>query len=213
MLITDRDLLALDPTVFLSTGAGGVATSLYSSTDAGVSGSTLTSAAADFATRNITTGHVAVVNGAAVEVLSRTSGTVLEVSLPRVTKDEAAITPGNGSSLAMNVLSFARLIGQEQTRLLRELGADIEDPEQPLDETAVVNAAAVGGLIAQRVIHAAFAQAAARDPSSASLAARALMWLGSVTRAEASLVALIDLDGDGWPEMRRHLRAPRWVRA
>ena len=65
----------------------------------------------------------------------------------------------------MNVLSFARLIGQEQTRLLRELGADVEDPEQPLDETAVVNAAVVGGLIAQRVIHAAFAQAAARDPS------------------------------------------------
>jgi len=136
MLITDRDLLALDPTAFLTTGAGGVATSLYSSSDAGVSGSTLTSAAADFATRGITVGHV-----------------------------------------------------------------------------AVVNAAAVGGLIAQRTLHAAFAQAASRDPSSASLASRALMWLGSVTRAEASLVALIDLDGDGWPEMRRHLRAPRWVRA
>jgi hypothetical protein len=213
MLITDRDLLALDPSVFLSTGAGGVATSLYASADAAVSGSTLTSAAGDFADRNITAGHVAVVDGQAVEVVGRTSATVLEVSQPRVSKEEAAIAPGDGSNLAMNVLTFARLIGQEQSRLLREIGADIEDPERPLDEMAVVNAAAVGGLIAQRVLHAAYAQAAAREPSSLSLAARALMWLGSLTRAEASLVAMIDLDNDGWPEFRRHLRAPRWVRA
>ena len=212
MLITDRDLLALDPTVFLPTGAAGIATVLHASSDAAVSGSTLTSASADFAARGIDEGHVAVVNGAAVEILGRTSGTVLEISLPRPGEDDPAILPGDGSGLSLTVLSLARLIAQHQSALLAELGLGPAGNPWSLDETALVNADAVGVVLGQRIVREAFAQAAARDPTDASLQARADLWSRSLGRAEASLVALIDVDGDGLADILRHLRVPRFVR-
>src|SRR6185503_4774975 len=98
LLITDRDLLIMEPSVF--THAGEIATRLATATDGAVSGTALTSASSDFEAAGIAANNVAVIAGAPVEVVNRVQATELEVSLPRATADDAKIAPGDGSGLA-----------------------------------------------------------------------------------------------------------------
>lgn len=203
-LISDRDLLIIEPSLFIAGAAAG--TALASVDDAEVSGTTLTSASADFEAAEIGPAHVAIVNGAPVEIVARTGPTELEVSLPRAGEGDAKIAPGDGADLDLKVISFTRLIERVQRDLLRQAGLDEEDGEQPLDESAVVNAQAVGDAIALRAIAEAFTLAAAGEPTSESLAERAATFTRLASHAAARLIVLVDLDGDGEADAARPLR-------
>ena len=209
-LINDHDLLVLEPTVFV--GAAAIATALISVTDAAVSDTTLTSASADFQAADIGEDHVALLADKSVEILDRVQATELEISLPRVSKDDPAIGPGDGSSLSFKVLTFERLIGQVQDSVLRAAGIDPHDPIHPMDESAILNPEAVGQLIATQVVAIAFAAASALTPDDASLAARATLFSHRLAQIMHVTSIVVDLNGDGQPDAVRRLDVVNLIR-
>lgn len=202
-LIGDRDLLVIEPSVFV--GAASAATVLLSVADAEVAGTSLTSATAEFEANDIDEGHVGVVDGMPVEVLSRVQDTQLSISLPRASTEDSAIPPGDGTNLSFSVLTFKRLIQRMQHELLQRLGLHAEDPEHPLDETAILNPEAVGRALALQTIAQAFAEAAAVNPSDESLAARAAVYTRVAERAFLRTPVTVDLDGDGIADATRRV--------
>lgn len=202
-LIDDRDLLIREPSLFLD--ASSVGTSMLSATDGVLSGTTLTSASSDFVAQGIELGHVVVVSGEALEVVSRTDANRLVVSKPRASTTDARIAPGDGSTLTLEVITFARLIGEVEAWVLGAFGIDASDPVTPLDETAILNPQEVEPLIALRAIARAFAVASALAPTDSSLSQRAVLYAGLAAEARRQAKAVIDLDGDGIADATRHL--------
>lgn len=203
-LITDRDLLLIEPGVFL-VAAAAAATNLLIVTDASVSGTTLTSASSDFATAEVDAGHVAVVDDEALEIVQRLAATQLDVSRPRGKTDDPKIAPAAGSGKTLKINSFARLIEHVQSDLLHALGMREDDPQQPLDEGDIVNPQPVAQVIALRVLERAFAMALAEDPNDQSLAQRAALYAQVASQRAATTAVLLDLDGDGEADATRHL--------
>lgn len=202
-LIDDRDLLVREPSLFLD--ASSVATSILSATDGALSSGSLISASSDFDTPDIDLGHVVVVNSEALEVVSRTDTTRLAISRPRLLTTDTQIEPDIGSSLNLEVLTFARLIAEVQAWVLGAFGIDASDPVTPLDESAILNPEEVESLIALRTIAQAFAAASALAPTDSSLSQRATLYAGLAAEARRQAKAVIDLDGDGIADATRHL--------
>lgn len=210
-LLTDRDLLRIEPTAFVA--AAPAATMLLTTADAAVAGTTLTSATADFAAAGIDASHVALFDVDALEVVSRLSATELEVSRPRATSDDAKIAPTAASDKNLKIHTFARLIARTQAELLQALSIDGDDPQLPLEEGAIVNPAAIAGVLALRVLQRAFAIAAALDPGDLTLAERAAMFASQARAAAAGAVVWLDLDGDGEADQARRLNVASLRRA
>lgn len=200
-VVNDRDLLAVEPSVFVDGQAAG--TALLSGADGVVAGTSLSSAGSDFEAAGIDAGHVAVVDGEALEVASRTQATALEVSRPRASLDDALIAPGAGTGLSFAVISFERVIAQSQRDVLRLLGLRADDPQQPLDDTNVMNQESLRELVGMESIARAFAAAAALAPADASLSARAMLYARRSAAALAMSRLFIDLDGDGLADAAR----------
>src|SRR5437764_1479510 len=132
LTITDRDLLLIEPTVFVDAAA--VATHLVSVSDSQISGTSLTSATADFEAAGVDDQHVVLVSaaGKALEIVQRVAAGELQVSLPRAISSDADIAPGDGTGLAIIVPTFARLIAQTRVSVLAALGMDPIHPTDPL---------------------------------------------------------------------------------
>lgn len=202
-LITDLDLLRIEPTVFLAAASAG--TILLTATDAAVAGTTLSSATSDFAAAAIDAGHAAIFDGEALEIVSRLSTTELEVSRPRDKNAADKISPVAASNKTVKVNSFARLIERTELDLLAALGVRDDQPAQPLTADELINPEPLANVLALRVLARAFAAAAALDPEDATLADRAAMYAGQANHAAASVAVLLDLDGDGEADATRHL--------
>jgi hypothetical protein len=192
--ITDRDLLAIDPSVFIGAAAT-AGTVLLSADDAAITGTELASAGSDFADRGIDAGLVAVINDAvAVEVVSRTGATTLEVSLPRASSDDDQIPPGDATDAQLKIITLGRAINQLRSRMLQGLG---------VEETAVVDVAPLTHLIVLRTIAHVLAHAAAAEPDNSSLQQRAALAARHARQALHRTVASIDIDGDGDVDITR----------
>jgi hypothetical protein len=205
LLITDRDLLFIEPSLFLDATQAG--TRLLGVSDAVIAGTTLTSASAGFEAAGIDDSHVVQVlsNELALEVDGRVDAGTLHVSLPRASQDDAKIPPGDGTGLAISIVTFGRLIAQAQAWALSSLGFGAAQPTRPLNESAIVNPEPVRRMMAMRTITQAFEQASALDPDNVSLLARAVLYMRRTIEATHQVAALIDLNGDGLPDAMRRM--------
>lgn len=203
-LITDRDLAVIEPSVF--TAAAGAATNVLTATDAGVSGTTLTSATSDFAAPHVTLGHVVVFDSEVLEVVSRLGTTQLEVSRPRASAEGDKIVPASASNKTIKINTFARLIELTQTSLLAVLGVAADDPARPLTVDEILNPEPLARLIVLRTLERAFGIALSLDPEDASLDARRARYAALANEAAAATAVLLDFDGDGEPDETRHLQ-------
>ncbi len=203
VLTTDRDLLSHEPSVFVD--ASGIATSLLSATDGSVADTTLTSAGSDFQAAGIDAGHVIVIGSQATEVVARVDPTNLDVSLPRASLGDAKIPPGDGTTLALAVRTFGRMIAEVEAWVLGALGIDPVDPLLPLDETAILNPQDIREAVALRTIAQAFATASALAPTDASLADRAALYSQRAADLRRQTRAVLDLDADGIADAIRHI--------
>lgn len=211
MFINDIDILRIEPRLFIDAAA--TATKLLSGSDGALSGTAFTSAGSNFATLDIGAGHVAVVNSEALEVDSRTSATVLEVSRPRAASAEAKIPPAAGTGLTFSILTFERRILAEEAWVLGALGIDPAHPVDPLDELSIVDPGPVARLIALRVIAGAYEAAAAAAPADAALAAQRDASRRLAREERHRTVAYIDRDGDGIPDTTRRVDVIQFTRA
>lgn len=209
-LITDVDLLTIEPAVFLDATAA--ATKVLSASDGAIAGTTLTSAGSSFTTAGIDAGHVAVVAGEALEVVQRTSATTLSVSRPRPATSTSSIAPNAGSSLAFTIWTFQRLIELAERSILAALAIDPEHPTQPLETAAILNRPAVERIIATATIARACAVAFAANPASESLKQRVSDSERELERLRQQLIVVLDLDGDGVADATRRLAAAVFIR-
>lgn len=208
-LLNDVDLLMLEPAMF--TDASGIAIRLQTGTDAAIEGNSLTSASASFDMQGIGAGHVIVVDGSPLEVVMNFGATSIMVTARRES-GAALIKPGDGTSLAYEVLTFMPLIEESELWLNRVLGLDPDHPTHPLTSDDVINYEDFASLVALRCIARAFSRAAAEDPENAALRERAELYERLGFELRQQLVAAVDVDGDGVADERRSLAVGTWVR-
>jgi hypothetical protein len=210
---SDRDLLAIDPRVFAD--AAWVSRRVVSGTGS-VSGTalTLTGGGPTFEAAGVGAGGVVVVAGRALEVVARTGASVVTVSALRADASAAAIPPGDGTGLAVEVIGFGAELGLVHRQVLRMLGIEPEDTwsEDPLREQDVVNPEEFAVVEALGALHVIYAAAAAAGPVGGEMARRAEEYRERFAAERRRAAGLIDLDGDGKPDATRRLNAVVFVR-
>lgn len=181
-----------------------------------VSGTTLTMTSQDegFDDAGVGAGHVVVVDGVALEVVSRESATELEVSRMRDAPGGAAIGAGSISEKEVTVSTFSPQISIVHSQVLRMLGlrASGEAGDGPSEED-VVNGAGVGLAEALGAVHLVYAAAAAAGGSAGDLAHRAALYRERFGAERQRAAALIDTDGDGEADATRRMNVIQFVRA
>lgn len=209
-MISDRDLLTIEPSMFVD--AQGEGTLLAEASDANVTRSNrkLTSTASDFIADGITTSHVVVVtypigDNQVLEITSVPTATTLVVSRIRAQSSDPAIGPQEGSSLPIKIITFQRAIDEAQARVLGALGLVDTGQSDDLDENDITNPQDVERMVAMLTIARVLARASADDPSDAGLAARSALYSTRVREVAHQTRALIDLDGDGLPDATRRI--------
>jgi hypothetical protein len=139
----------------------------------------------------------------AVEVVSRTGATTLEVSLPRASIEDDQIPPGDVADAQLKIITFARMIDLQRSQLLQALG---------VEEPSIVDSAPLTKLIVLRTIAHALAHAAAAQPDDASLQQRAILAVSQARQALHRTVLSVDADGDGLAETIRPVDVIRLIR-
>lgn len=206
---TDRDLLLLEPNVFRD--APFVAQQRVSVNDGVLVGTTLSSITADFASAQVEPGGVVLVNRVAHEVISRDDEDTLTVSLLRTRTTDAAIPSVDVEDAEVRVRTFGPQASLVHDCLLRLLGIDPEDPDG-LSEEAVLSLSVMARLEAIGTLERIYSGAAAIAGDNAMLQVKACEYARRFQIAAAQSTVLIDVDGDGHPDERRHLGLIRLTR-
>lgn len=201
----ERDLLVLEPGVFARVvWVGQRVVSGVGSLAGGVL--TLTSFDTDLAGGGVGPGSVAVVSGAALEVVERTGPTTASVSRPRAMDDDPAILPGDGSGLAVSVVSYAAQIGEVHRRVMGMLGLAAGQEGAVLDVVSLRRLEALGAL------HLIYASASAAGAGASLEWEKAEWYRVRFDTERRRIAARVDLDGDGVAEAVRRPTAARFIR-
>ncbi|MFG0258395.1 MAG: hypothetical protein ACF8GE_10880 [Phycisphaerales bacterium JB043] len=204
---TDRDLLVLEPSLFRQIAWTGQA--LVSLTDGVLAGTTLTSATGGFTGAGVDTGHVALVNGVALEVVARVSDTQLTVSRLRDTTDDPAQTTVlDGSSLEVKVWTFSPQITHVHEMLLGSLGVDPAGATAP-HAGQIVNAPMLVRLEALGAMHLILSASGAASPPGSELRERIEIYRHRFGVARETTPVELDTTGDGNTDtIRRFVTTP-----
>ncbi len=221
---TDRDLLALEPTLLRDVG---FAAQVLARATASVSSGVLTvsgGGGVNFTTLGVTTGSIVSVDGVPLEVLSRTGNTTLVVSLLRGSDSDPQIVPGPMSNLALVVATFMPqiVLAHNSVLSLAGLGSGQLGAAEPISESAVVNGPALKLLECLGALHLIYSAASAWSPagsggsrggaSGTGAVGRAEMYRERFSRERARVRVLLDLDGDGVADSERSLNWREVVR-
>ncbi len=211
MFATDRDLLVLEPGVFrdvLWLGqrlVRGVGT---------LSGTTLTMVSQDtgFDDAGVGPGHVVVIDGVALEVISRTSAGELEVSRLRESIAGAAVGAGSIANKVVEVSTFGPQVALVHAQVLRMLGlAASGSGAEGASEGDVVNPEDLVVVEALGALHVVYASASAAG--AGELATKAAMYRERFSAERQRVSARVDLDGDGAPDAIRRMNVVQFARA
>lgn len=200
---TDRDLLVLEPHVFRD--ALVVGQQRLSVADGVVSGTTLSSASADFVSAQVDTGGVVLVSGVALEVVARVGVTDLTVSLLRADVNDPAIAPAGGSGLPVVVRTFAQQAAAVRGVLLGLVGIDEEDTQSTLTAGSIVSRGVMARLEALGTLEQVYAGAVSVVGENAETRQKMREYGRRFNAACRSATVLLDVDGDGVAEVRRSL--------
>ena len=203
----DRDLLGLEPGLFLSLGPTG--SQLIARSDGQLSGTTFTSASADFTAAGIQAGMVLTVTttipseGRAYEIVSVDSAQQLTVSVLRADVGGSPIAPPAAQNLSFRVITYQVQIHRVSDALAEKLRALAEAApvaaEAHVDSAQLRQTAAYG--TAASVLLAKAESPGLTDPNWA----KAERYQQDFTRMQMQLRLAIDADGDGFAEHTRTL--------
>lgn len=199
--ITDRDLLAYEPALARDLPLPGQ--DVLRVTDAAINGTTLTSDSSDFVARNIDAGHIATVNNAPVEIISRQSATALTLSRIRATTDDATLPPGNGEGVTLIVRTYRPQIQAVHDALLVRLGVDTD--ASSLSASEIVSLALMRRLEVLAALERVFTAASAVSGDNAELKHKAAYYRRRFDDLCREARIAFDTDGDGTPDLIRHL--------
>lgn len=208
---TDRDLLALEPTLFHD--VPWVGQERIQLDDGYVDDTTLTSATANFTSAQVEAGSVVIIDRVAHEVVSRDDATTLTVSLLRTRLADAAIPGPAGGPMVVTVRTFAPQAELVHDGLLRLLGITPGDTDpDALNEDAVVSLSVMARLEALGTLERVYSGAAALTGDNQMLVYKAGEYRRRFRHATAQASVLIDTNGDGHADERRRLGVIRLQR-
>ncbi len=210
MFSTDRDILSLEPSVFSDVAIA--AQQRLSVTDGVLSGTTLTSSAADFEAAQVQAGGVVLIDDVPHEVVARVDANTLTVSLLRTDRDDPPIPSTNGANHDVVVRTFGPQIAVVHAMLLRMLGIDSDDPSCGLDAGAVLSVEVMRQLETLGTLERIYSGAVALAGDSVPALHKATEYRRRFRAALSSATVLLDLDGDGVADVRRHMGVHRLVR-
>jgi len=134
------------------------------------------------------------------------------VSLPRTRTSDPAIPPGDVSSKPVIARTFAPQAELVSGSLLRLLGLDPEDSEQPLDAEAVVSLTVMARLETLGTLERIFSSAAALTGDNDALLFKAAEYRRRFVEAASRSPVQIDTNGDGLPDEKRYIGLSRLTR-
>ncbi len=203
----DRDLLRLEPVLFL--GGGCASRTLIAGGDGVLSGSTFTSPGSDFALAALAAGMVlctwtdAPEEPTAVEIVSVDSATQLTVSVLRESPDSDPVAPSAGSGLGFFVRSYRPEIRQAADQLAHMLSRSGETHRQ--DPPTFCDAAVLRETIAIGALATIFSARSGNGGQTDSAGIKAERYRREWLTARTRLRVAVDTDGDGLPDETRTL--------
>ena len=200
---TDRDLLLIEPHVFRDVPL--MSQQHLHVTDASVTGTTLSSASADFTAAQLDTGSVVLITNSdtACEVIDVLNANTLTVSLPRPDPNTAAIPVGDATALTVVARTFAPQATVVHGLLLRLAGID-SDIEEELTADSIVSQSVMAHLEALGTLELVYAAAATITGDNDEVQAKAQLYRQRFNQAIREARVLIDLDGDGAADEERN---------
>jgi hypothetical protein len=201
---TDRDLLALQPTLFRE--VAWLAQTLHRGTLRIEAGELIAVTGAFPAA--VAPGHVAVLDDRPLEIAAITSPTSLTVSLSRAAVDDPVIPPADTANLSGSIATFAPQIRIIHDQLLRMLG--LAPSQQAIDplaptESAIVNPRDLWLVEALGTLHLIYTSASATLAPDSALAQRAAHYQQRFAEERWRARALLDLNNDGLADTTRAL--------
>jgi len=210
---TDRDLLVLEPNLFRDISFA--SQMLTGGTDGAVSGTSFSSASADFVAAGVAAGHVLLLNDLAVEIVGVVSATELTVSRLRAHVDDAAVPPPPGASIPYAVRSFRPQVEMMHRQVMRSAGIEPDGVGEPSDaatEVDVLNRDELAMVVSLGALESIFASAASLLADEPYLRLRAASYRDRFSSARQRARVRLDLDGDGVVDVVRHLNVVQFVR-
>jgi hypothetical protein len=202
-LLSDRDLLLVEPSVFLD--AQDIATILLSGVDAAVGGTSLTAMSVDFSALDITSNHVIVIDSLPAEIIERIDAHNLTISRPRASTDDPLIPLPLAPSQPFSIGTFDRQSAFVEGWALGALGLNPVDSAQTPNLSAVLSPDDLKRLLVVRAIAAILAAASTRDISNEALSARADLYAEQSRQLIHGVKIELDLNGDGVADACRWL--------
>lgn len=211
MFTQDRDLLAFEPDLFRDIiwlaqrpvrGAATVAGDVV----------TFTTIDTPLDDAHVAAGDVVTVNAVPLEVIETLGPTTLRASRPRPSGSDPAIPPpAFAGAVVSEVVRFTpqRRIAHGQVLALLGLGSGA--PGAP-SAAAVTNADAIKPLEALAALHMIWSAASAPTGPDSHAGQRAEDYRQRFQRERARVVAELDLDGDGSPDVARRPNVHRLTR-
>ncbi len=203
----DRDLLSIEPVVFLGGGFG--CQELIAGTDGALGDTTFTSAGSDFPAAGITAGMVLCIHGAtaaegnAYEIVSVDSETALTVSVLRADTSDQAVAPPTGSDLSFRIRTFSPQIRRvsdtlaEKLRLISEVAG--------ISSADFADSAQLAATCAYGTLASIFVARAENAVASDANWIKAEHYRNEYLRLQLQLRLAVDNDGDGEAEQTRTL--------
>lgn len=203
----DRDLLSIEPGVFI--GGGFPSQELISGSDGVISGTTFTSSASNFTAACVEAGMVlctyttTAAEGSAFEIVSADSTTSLNLSVLRAGLEAASVAPPAGSNLHFYIRTFGPQI--------RTVSAALSEKLRQIVEVSGVDAADYADSAQLRITAAHGALAAIFVARSENAVSSDVNWIKAqyyhdcFRRLQLQLRLAVDADGDGLAERTRTL--------
>lgn len=208
MFASDRDLLVLEPGVFVD--AGWAAQELFRGSGS-ISAGVLTCSGGAF--RSARVGGVVQVDRAMYEIVQTVDDNRVGVSLLRSTSTAAFIPPADRGSSTVIVRTFAAQTGLVHAQLLRMLGLAPGDGDAvTLGESRVCNPQDLALCESLGTLHLVYASASAVLGDLSAAATRARMYLERFNAERWRVAARVDTDGDGVPDCVRRASVSQLVR-
>ena len=204
MFSQDRDLMVYEPGLLRDVSWVG---QRRLSATGSVSGTTLTLASGSFADAQVQAGQVVLFDGVALEIVSVESATTATVSLLRADAGGGAVAPIAASNRSVMVYDFSPQRAIVHRQVLAMLGIDSagdgSDGINGIDESMVTNPGALTRLECLGTLHLVYSGASAPGRGSDRFEQRVGLYLERYRRERESVVAMIDMDGDGIAEATR----------
>ena len=200
MFAMDRDLVIVEPGLFREVKWNGQR--LLSGTG-DLSGTTLTLTSGSFVDSGIEAGHVVLIDSVPMEVASVESASVATVSILRSDTSSNVIPGQDANGALVEVFTFEPQIEIVHRQVMAMIGIDLDDDEG-LGDAAVTNPGALVVLEALGALHLIYASAGAPGRGGEAFLERSRVYQQRFSMQRGVVVVLIDLDGDGIAETRRH---------